>query len=44
VMLDGGELGVEVSSDLGIKLTGWAVPVFRGKLAEPFIEELHAKK
>jgi diaminopimelate epimerase len=44
VMLDGGELGVEVSSDLGIKLTGWAVPVFRGKLAETFIEELHAKK
>ena len=44
VVLDGGELGVEVSGDLGIKLTGWAVPVFRGTLAEPFIEELHAKK
>ena len=44
VMLDGGELGVEVSGDLGIKLTGWAVPVFRGKLAETFIEELHATK
>jgi diaminopimelate epimerase len=44
VMLDGGELGVEVSSDLGIKLTGWAVPVFRGTLAETFIEELHATK
>jgi diaminopimelate epimerase len=44
VVLDGGELGVEVSGDLGIKLTGWAVPVFRGKLAETFIEELHAKK
>jgi len=44
VVLDGGELGVEVSGDLGIKLTGWAVPVFRGKLAETFIEELHATK
>ncbi len=44
VVLDGGELGVEVSGELGIKLTGWAVPVFRGRLAETFIEELHAKK
>jgi diaminopimelate epimerase len=42
VVLDGGELAVEVSDDLGIKLTGWAVPVFRGTLAETFIEELHA--
>jgi diaminopimelate epimerase len=42
VVLDGGELGVEVSGDLGIKLTGWAVPVFRGTFAETFIEELHA--
>jgi diaminopimelate epimerase len=44
VALDGGELGVEVSDDLGIKLTGWAVPVFRGALAETFVEELHATK
>jgi diaminopimelate epimerase len=44
VVLDGGELGVEVSGDLGIKLTGLAVPVFRGTLAETFIEELHATK
>jgi diaminopimelate epimerase len=42
VVLDGGELGVEVSGDLEIKLTGWAVPVFRGTLAETFLEELHA--
>jgi diaminopimelate epimerase len=41
-VLDGGELGVEVSEDLQIKLTGWAVPVFRGALAGPFLEELHA--
>jgi diaminopimelate epimerase len=42
VVLDGGELRVEVSGDLEIKLTGWAVPVFRGTLAETFIEELNA--
>ena len=42
VVLDGGELSVEVSDDLDIKLTGWAVPVFSGSLAEPFLEELHA--
>jgi diaminopimelate epimerase len=42
VVLDGGELGVEVSGDLEIKLTGWAVPVFSGALAETFLEELHA--
>ena len=42
VVLDGGVLGVEVSDQLDIELTGWAVPVFRGTLAETFIEELHA--
>jgi diaminopimelate epimerase len=42
VVLDGGELDVEVSDELEIKLTGWAVPVFRGVLAESFLEELHA--
>ena len=42
VRLDGGELTVEVSDELQIRLTGWAVPVFRGALAETFIEELHA--
>ena len=44
VVLDGGELEVEVGGDLQIKLSGWAVPVYRGTLAEPFLEELHAKK
>jgi diaminopimelate epimerase len=44
VVLDGGELGVEVGEDLQIKLSGWAVPVFRGTLAEAFLEELHATK
>ncbi|HUB03871.1 MAG TPA: diaminopimelate epimerase [Solirubrobacteraceae bacterium] len=42
VVLDGGELGVEVGEDLEIKLSGWAVPVFRGTLAEAFVEELNA--
>jgi diaminopimelate epimerase len=42
VALDGGELGVEVGENLEIKLSGWAVPVYRGTLAEEFVEELHA--
>ena len=41
-MLDGGELEVEVGEELEINLSGWAVPVFRGTLAEEFVEELHA--
>jgi diaminopimelate epimerase len=42
VSLDGGELEVEVGEDLQINLTGWAVPVFSGRLADEFIKELHA--
>jgi len=42
VELDGGELEVELGEDLHIKLSGWAVPVFRGSLSSEFIEELHA--
>ena len=42
VLLDGGELEVEVGEDLHINLTGWAVPVFRGALSEEFVKELHA--
>jgi diaminopimelate epimerase len=41
VALDGGELEVEVEEDLHVTLTGWAVPVFRGKLSEEFVKELH---
>jgi diaminopimelate epimerase len=41
VMLDGGELEVEVGEDLHVNLSGWAVPVFRGSLAEEFVKELH---
>jgi diaminopimelate epimerase len=41
VILDGGELEVEVGEDLHINLTGWAVPVYRGVLADEFVKELH---
>jgi diaminopimelate epimerase len=42
VVLDGGELVVTVTEDLRVALSGWAVPVFRGELADDFIKELHA--
>jgi diaminopimelate epimerase len=42
VVLDGGELEVEVSADLDIHLTGTAEPVFSGELAPPFVERLAA--
>ncbi len=42
VQLDGGELQVEVGEDLNVKLTGWAVSVFAGTLAEEFLKELRA--
>jgi diaminopimelate epimerase len=41
VVLDGGELVVEVEADLHVTLSGWAVPVFSGALAEEFVKELH---
>jgi diaminopimelate epimerase len=41
VVLDGGELEVEVGEDLRINLTGWARPVFEGRLSEDFEKELH---
>jgi diaminopimelate epimerase len=41
VLLDGGELLVEVGEDLGVNLTGWARPVFTGSLSEEFEKELH---
>jgi diaminopimelate epimerase len=42
VVLDGGELEVEVAEDLHVNLTGWAVPVFAGTLSDDFLKELHA--
>jgi diaminopimelate epimerase len=44
VVLDGGSLLVEVGQDLQITLSGWAVPVFAGRLADEFVKELHATK
>ena len=41
VVLDGGDLVVEVEEDLRVTLSGWAHPVFAGALAEEFIKELH---
>ena len=41
VVLDGGELEVEVGEDLRVNLTGWAVPVFEGRLSDNFVEELN---
>jgi len=41
VLLDGGELEVEVGEDLHVNLTGWARPVFAGELSEDFEKELH---
>jgi diaminopimelate epimerase len=41
VALDGGELEVRVDEDLRVNLTGWARPVFAGRLSEDFEKELH---
>jgi diaminopimelate epimerase len=40
VVLDGGELEVEVGEDLCVNLTGWARAVFEGRLSEDFLKEL----
>jgi diaminopimelate epimerase len=42
VVLDGGELVVEVGDDLHVNLTGWARPVYTGTLSEEFLKELNA--
>jgi diaminopimelate epimerase len=42
VVLDGGELVVDVSGDLQVELTGWARPVYAGTLSEEFLKELNA--
>ncbi len=41
VVLDGGELQVEVGERLQVHLTGWARPVYEGRLSEDFLTELH---
>jgi diaminopimelate epimerase len=42
VVLDGGELVIDVARDLGIEITGWARPVYAGTLSEEFVRELNA--
>jgi diaminopimelate epimerase len=44
VVLDGGELEVEVGEDLHVNLSGWAVPVFTGTLSDDLVKELHETK
>jgi diaminopimelate epimerase len=43
VHLDGGDLEVEVEEDLHVNLTGWAVPVYEGRLSDDFVEELQRR-
>src|SRR5215207_1884414 len=40
VVLDGGELEVDVAEDLHIDLTGWAEPVHAGELTQEFLARL----
>ena len=40
VVLDGGELEVDVDEALQVELTGWAVPVYRGELSDELLAEL----
>jgi diaminopimelate epimerase len=40
VILDGGELLVEVGERLRVDLTGWARPVFAGEISDEFEKEL----
>ena len=40
VVLDGGELEVDVDEALHVDLSGWAVPVYRGELSDELLEGL----
>ena len=40
VNLDGGELGVELDSELNLRLTGWAIPLYAATLSPEMKEEL----
>jgi diaminopimelate epimerase len=42
VALDGGELLVEIDRELGLHLSGWARPVYAGRLGEEMVSQLHA--
>jgi diaminopimelate epimerase len=41
VVLDGGQLEVDVGEDLRVDLTGWARPVFAGEISDEFEKELN---
>jgi diaminopimelate epimerase len=43
VRLDGGDLEVAVGEDLHVDLTGWAVPVYEGRLSDELVAELSAE-
>jgi diaminopimelate epimerase len=40
VLLEGGELSVEIGEGLHVELTGWARPVFSGRLSDELIQQL----
>jgi diaminopimelate epimerase len=40
VELDGGELEVEIGTDLSVRLTGWAEPIFAGELSAELLRAL----
>jgi diaminopimelate epimerase len=40
VVLDGGELEVDVAEDLAVSQSGWAKQIFEGRLSEELLEEL----
>ena len=42
VVLDGGQLVIEVDEDMHVDMTGWARPVYAGTLSEEFLKELNA--
>jgi diaminopimelate epimerase len=42
VRLDGGDLQVEIDSDLRVSLAGWAVPVYQAQASPELVEELDA--
>jgi diaminopimelate epimerase len=42
VVLDGGELLVDVGEDMHVDMTGWARPVYAGTLSADFLKELNA--
>jgi diaminopimelate epimerase len=40
VELDGGELVVEIADDLGVRLTGWAEPLYAGEVSPELLRTL----